>query len=62
MKEKGRNLMEDLMEEGIRLIMERGVEGFSNRAVAERCHVFSLDAPFSSEYLPASIISPGFWS
>ena len=30
MKEKGRNLMEDLMEEGIRLIMERGVEGFSN--------------------------------
>lgn len=45
MKEKGRNLMEDLMEEGIRLIMERGVEGFSNRAVAERCHV-SCAAPF----------------
>lgn len=45
MKEKGRNLMEDLMTEGIRLIMERGVEGFSNRAVAERCHV-SCAAPF----------------
>lgn len=39
MKEKGRNLMEELMTEGIRLIMERGVEGFSNRALAERCHV-----------------------
>lgn len=45
MKEKGRNLMEELMEEGIHLIMERGVEGFSNRAVAERCHV-SCAAPF----------------
>lgn len=39
MKEKGRNLTEELMTEGIRLIMERGVEGFSNRALAERCHV-----------------------
>lgn len=41
----GRDLESDLIEEGIRQILEKGMEGFSARAVAEACHV-SCSAPF----------------
>lgn len=41
----GRDLEADLIEEGIRQILEKGMEGFSARAVAEACHV-SCAAPF----------------
>ena len=40
-----RNLGELLIEEGIRQLTERGMDGFSARAVAEACHV-SCAAPF----------------
>lgn len=40
-----RDLASELVEEGIRQIQEKGMEGFSARAVAEACHV-SCAAPF----------------
>lgn len=45
MQEFGRDLAKELVEEGIRQLQEKGVEGFSSRAVAEICHV-SCAAPF----------------
>ena len=45
MQEFGRDLAEDLTREGIRQLREKGVDGFSSRAVAEICHV-SCAAPF----------------
>lgn len=40
-----KSLEEELIEEGIRQLQERGMESFSARAVAEACHV-SCAAPF----------------
>lgn len=45
MQEFGRDLSKELVEEGIRQLREKGIEGFSARAVAESCHV-SCAAPF----------------
>ena len=45
MQEFGRDLAKDLVEEGIRQLRAKGVDGFSSRAVAETCHV-SCAAPF----------------
>lgn len=45
MRETGRDLEKDLVEEAIRQIRINGMEGFSARAVAEACRV-SCAAPF----------------
>lgn len=45
MRETGRDLEKDLIEEAIRQIRQNGMEGFSARAVAEACRV-SCAAPF----------------
>ncbi len=45
MRETGRDLEYQLVEEGIRQIRANGMKGFSARAVAEACHV-SCAAPF----------------
>lgn len=45
MQEFGRDLARELVEEGIRQLRKKGVDGFSSRAVAEVCHV-SCAAPF----------------
>lgn len=45
MRDTGRDLETELVEEAIRQIRKNGMEGFSARAVAEACHV-SCAAPF----------------
>lgn len=45
MQEFGRDLARELVEEGIRQLRKKGVDGFSSRAVAEVCHVSCAD-PF----------------
>ncbi len=45
MRDTGRDLEAELMEEAIRQLRKNGMEGFSARAVAEACHV-SCAAPF----------------
>lgn len=45
MRDTGKDLETELVEEAIRQIRKNGMEGFSARAVAEACHV-SCAAPF----------------